>query len=385
MDKQKDNNKIKHSISTLPATVILILVALLLVFLGYIYLALKSGYTFDDLIDNIVGNLLGVLAAFLLFDILYNKMTQDAYAKETSQQITKTLMGDPETMDSFNDEDKTKFFESTIRSIAKDEDAVDLICDNAKKYLKNIQNTRVRKGMNYTISLSTEFPKAYDEFPGVKEGKYFYVQENLSYDLKYINDKDNYLDTNIVNIGFAFDKKQLDRSLLESHENADFSRCIFSENLDITAEAVDYLHSLSNEDFKKTFEKLFTMVIKVDGKNGTLENVKLNADGIVASYNVPFDVTKKELSIKIIFHMPKLWNSIFEVVLVDPTKDPKITLDFFPGKMDVSMYSYLNKRAETNDAAYEQLNGLFDVTVRDEWILPKSGIVFNIKRKEEAN
>ena len=40
---------------TLSATMVLVLIALLLVFVGYTYLALKNGYTLDDLIDNIVG------------------------------------------------------------------------------------------------------------------------------------------------------------------------------------------------------------------------------------------------------------------------------------------------------------------------------------------
>jgi hypothetical protein len=92
MDNQKQKKK-KSVMDTLSATMVLVLIALLLVFVGYTYLALKNGYTLDDLIDNIVGNLIGVLAAFLLFDILNNKLTQDAYARETSQQITKTLMG----------------------------------------------------------------------------------------------------------------------------------------------------------------------------------------------------------------------------------------------------------------------------------------------------
>ena len=91
MDNQKQKKK-KRVMDTLSATMVLVLIALLLVFVGYTYLALKNGYTLDDLIDNIVGNLIGVLAAFLLFDILNNKLTQDAYARETSQQITKTLM-----------------------------------------------------------------------------------------------------------------------------------------------------------------------------------------------------------------------------------------------------------------------------------------------------
>ena len=49
---------------TLSATMVLVLIALLLVFVGYTYLALKNGYTLDDLIDNIVGNLIGVLDVY---------------------------------------------------------------------------------------------------------------------------------------------------------------------------------------------------------------------------------------------------------------------------------------------------------------------------------
>lgn len=45
------------------------------------------------------------------------------------------------------------------------------------------------------------------------------------------------------------------------------------------------------------------------------------------------------------------------------------------------MYSYLNNRTETNAGAYELQNGLFNLTVKDEWIFPKSGVVFLIKRK----
>ncbi len=97
MDNQKQKKK-KSVMDTLSATMVLVLIALLLVFVGYTYLALKNGYTLDDLIDNIVGNLIGVLAAFLLFDILNNKLTQDAYARETSRrnhQDADGRAGDP--------------------------------------------------------------------------------------------------------------------------------------------------------------------------------------------------------------------------------------------------------------------------------------------------
>ena len=378
---KKENQKRTSRISTIPATVILILTALLLVCVGYVYLTLKNGYTFDELVDNIVGNLIGVLAAFLLFDILYNKLTQDGYAREISQQITKTLMGDTEILDAFCEEDKQAFLVSTIKSIVKDEDAVDMMVGNMDKYFHNMKLARIRKSFHYAITLTTELPAEYDEFPGIKEDMYFYVQENLNYEVKYLSGSDVALYTNEVKIGFSFDKRSLDAGLMESDKDQEFSKCIFNEKLDISKEAIDYLRKLSKDQLKQVFDKLFTAVLKVDGLQGILDRVDVRDGGIVATYKVNYEPNGNEHSIRVIFHMPKLWDSIFEVTLVDPTKEPKITFDYMPSKMDVTMFSYLNKGDESNDGAYEQRNGFYDIAIKSEWIYPKSGIVFNVKRK----
>lgn len=378
----KSDKREKKGLDTLPATMVMILIALLLVFAGYTYLAIKQGFTIDDLIDNIVGNLLGVLAAFLLFDILYNKLTQDAYAKETSQEITKTLMGDPTTLDAFSDEDKQVFLESTIKSIVKDQDAVDMLVGNTRKYVQQAQFARIRKSFDYTISLSTELPARYDEFPGAKGDEYFYVQENLNYEAKYLSGRDANLTSKEVKIGFCFDKRSLDAGLLESDDDPEFSKCVFNENLDVTKEAIEYLRNLPKNRLKDVFEELFTAVLKVDGKQGILAGVDVRDGGIVATYLVDYDTTANGHTIRVIFHMPKLWNSVFEVTLVDPTKAPKITFDYIPDRMEVTMYSYLNKETEANDGAYEQKNGIYDIAIKDEWIYPKSGIVFSVKRKK---
>lgn len=382
MDK---SDKKKSGSDTLSATMILILIAVLLVFAGYMYLTLKNGYTFDELIDNIVGNLIGVLAAFLLFDILNNKLTQDAYAKETSQHITKTLMGDPTTLDAFSDEDKKLFLISTIKSIMKDDDAVDMMAGNMSKYFEYGRYGRIRKSFHYTITLSTQLPKEYLDFPGAQEDEYFYVQENLNYEVKYLGDSDSNLSTQEVKVGFSFDKRSLDAGLLESDRDPEFSKCIFNESLEITKEAVAFIRGLNQEELKNLFEKKFTVVLKIDGIQGILDRIDVRDGGLVASYKVNYDAGRDEHSIRVIFHMPKLWNSIFEVTLVDPTRAPKITFDYVPGVMDVTMYSYLNKGDESNDGAYEQQNGLYDIAIKEEWIYPKSGIVFSVKKKEEDN
>ncbi len=384
MEDPKKNEKSR--LGTIPATLVLILTALLLVVGGYFYLYFKNEYTFTDLIDNIVGNLIGVLAAFLLFDILYNKLTQDEYARETSQQITRTLMGDPETLDAFSDEDKKAFMVSAIRSIMKDSDAVDMMVGNVSKYLDGAKNARIRKSYDYTINLTTVADsEAYNVIPGVAEGKYFYVQEKLNFEIKYLDEKDQNYSSHEVKIGFSFDKRSLDGGLLESDQDPEFARCIFNESLDITKEAVDYIRKLSQEQLKQLVGSLFTAVVKIDGHAGELDRVEVREGGIVAAYLIDYDFTRKEHSVRIVFHMPKLWNSIFEVTLVDPTKDPKITFDYMPGCMDVTMYSYLNKGEESNDGAYELQNGLYDVSIKGEWIYPKSGIVFSVRKKDEPD
>ncbi len=379
MNDRKNRKKLK--LTTWSATAILILTALLLVGAGYIYLSLKNGYTLTDLTDDIVGNLIGVLAAFLLFDILYNKLTMDAYAEETSQQITKTLMGDPATLDAFSDDDKKAFLESTVRSIVKDDDAVEMLIGNMSKYIDTDKVSRIRKSFVYTITLTTELPADYDVIPGKLEGEYFYVQENLNYEVKYLEGHDVNLSTEKVKVGFSFDKRSLDAGLMESDKDPEFSKCIFNESLEVTKEAVEYIRGLSQSELHDFMEKILTVVLKVDEHQGELEHVEIREGGIVATYDVKGLVNRDEHSIHIIFHMPKLWDSIFEVTLVDPTKEPKITFDYMPNTMDVKMYSYLNKGKEANDGAYEDRNGLFDIAIKNEWIYPKSGIVFNVRHK----
>lgn len=382
----KNNKKDKKIVlNTIPATIILLLLTLVLVLIGYAFLYYRNGYALEDLIDNVVGNLIGVLAAFCLFDILYNKLTKDEYARDVSKAITKTLMGDSDTLDAFDDKDKKNFMLSTINSMIHDKDAVDMIVAHMDKYMEFQNVPQIRKRFNYVITLSTEFPEDYNDFPGVSDKKYYYVQENLNYELKYLTDKHQNLDSHDVKIGFPFDKRNLDVGLLKSNEKSEFSKCVFNENLDISPEAIEFLFSLPVEKIKDIYQSLFTVVLKVDDHMGELKNVELNGDGIVATYHVNHNTEKNEHSVKIIFHMPKLWNSIFEVTLVDPTLNPQITFDYMPGKMDVNMYSYLNKGIEANDGAYEHQNGLFDISIKEDWIYPKSGIIFTVNKKHNKS
>ena len=350
------------------------------------YLAIKNGYKFDELIDNIVGNLIGVLAAFLLFDILYNKLTQDAYARETSQQITKTLMGEPEILDSFSEEDKRNFIKSTMSSMMKDEDAVDMLVANLGKYFDTVKEARIRKSFDYIISLKPQLPVEYEEcgFPNID--KYYLIDEEFKFQIKFLSDRVDGYNSEYVNIGFAYDKKSLDAGLLENGQDADFAGCIFNEDLVVEPEVIRFINDIPNDELLNVFGKLFEPILRIDNSNTEDDNlvaVERKDNGVILKFKIDYDYsnTLREHFISIYFKMPRIWNSIFEVTLVDPTKEPHIKMKY-EKNMDVIMYSYLNKENESNTGACIRKAGLYDIAIKDEWIYPKSGVVFSVKKKE---
>ena len=386
MDNQKQKNK-KRVMHTLSATMVLVLIALLLVFVGYTYLALKNGYTLDDLIDNIVGNLIGVLAAFLLFDILNNKLTQDAYARETSQLFTKTLMGEPEILDSFSDEDKKTFLKSTITSMIKDEDAVDMLSTNMEKYFDRARGARIRKMFDYTINLEPNLTEEYVKagFPGATDGKYYLIDEELKFSVKCLGGTDENYTGDVIRLGFAYDKKSLDGGLLETGQDADFTKSIFNEDLVVEPEAVDFINSIPADKIRDVINDLFMPILRIDNSGDNDDEaqfeVERKSNGFILKFKLDFDRNEAsgEHLVSIYFKMPRVWNSIFEVTLVDPTKEPHIKLKYKNG-MDVTMYSYLNKESTANVGACIQRAGLYDIAIKDEWIYPKSGVIFHIKK-----
>lgn len=391
MDNEKQKKKKAGRMDTISATMVLILIALLLVFVGYTYLALKNGYTVDDLIDNIVGNLIGVLAAFLLFDILNNKLTQDAYARETSQQITKTLMGEPEILDSFSDEDKKTFLKSTITSMVRDEDAVDMLSANMEKYFDRVRGARIRKMFDYTINLEPDLPEEYAKagFPGASEGKYYLIDEELKFNVKYLGGTDENYNSDVICLGFAYDKKSLDGGLLETGHDADFTKSIFNEDLVVAPEAVDFINNIPADKVKGVINTLFMPILRIDNSGDNEDDgqfeVERKSNGFILKFRLDFDRSEadNEHLVSIYFKMPRVWNSIFEVTLVDPTKAPHIKLKYKSG-MDVTMYSYLNKESSANAGACIQRAGLYDIAIKDEWIYPKSGVIFHIKKAQEG-
>ena len=183
----------------------------------------------------------------------------------------------------------------------------------------------------------------------------------------------------------AYDKKSLDGGLLETGQDADFTKSIFNEDLVVESEAVDFINSIPADKIRDVINDLFMPILRIDNSGDNDDEaqfeVERKSNGFILKFKLDFDRNEAsgEHLVSIYFKMPRVWNSIFEVTLVDPTKEPHIKLKYKNG-MDVTMYSYLNKESTANVGACIQRAGLYDIAIKDEWIYPKSGVIFHIKK-----
>lgn len=344
-----------------------------------LYSTLKGFFSSGEFIVNVINNIIGIIPPILIFDFFNEKLSRDASAVEMSNHITETLMSNPEMLELFTLEQRKDFIYSTISSIVKEPDAVEMINDRLVNYLSANTEYRLRKEFDYDFELSESLPSAYGEILSNKED-YFYVQEKLHYKVKNLSRAANNTDTREIRIGFVFDNKSLDNVLREKGVDSDFDKCIFRESLDVKKEDIESLRA-AVIDIEK-FQKIFRLDLQIDSCKAKIMDVIVKEDGIVCKMFVEHDISAMEHSVRIIFHMPKRWDSILEVALVDPTKAPKISVSYPEDVMNVEMFSFLSKGEESSlEVAHEHLNGIYDIAINHEWIYPISGMVFSVNKK----
>ena len=388
----------------------------LLIVFGEIFLFLSDpDASLMDLLKDTVGNLMGVLAAFLVFDIAHEWMSKESYASEISEQILDTLMYHPEAMELYENEQKKVFVNAFIGSIVNDKDAADMIENHLETYLLTPEDfkqksyltagdCRLKTAFSYRFVLETERTQAFQALrTDVAHDPYFYVQEELNYTVKYLDPKGNNMNSEFVKIGLIYDNGGLDAFLRGSkngEEREVFKNCIFREILDIDAEDKALFKELQDQDHQAELRalahRMFRPHITIDRTKGELYDVQVGSFkgrdyGLLFTFKVAHDQTLTEHDVSLIFHMPKRWDSIIEVALVEPTKDPQISISYNEDAMDVEMYSFLNKGdASSYDNTLEEENGVYSIALSNEWVYPMSGVVFFVRKdarvraKEEA-
>ncbi|MBQ6095364.1 MAG: hypothetical protein IJL09_08160 [Lachnospiraceae bacterium] len=377
-----------------------------LIVLGEVFLFFSDPNTsLMDLLKDTVGNLMGVLAAFLVFDVAHEWMSKESYASEISEQILDTLMYHPEAMELYENDQKKVFVNAFIGSIVKDKDAAEMIENHLDTYLLTPEDfkqkpnltagdCRIKTAFSYRFVLETERTQAFQTLRSdAKKDPYFYVQEELNYTVKYLDQKGNNMNSEFVKIGLIYDNGGLDaflRSSKNGEEREVFKNCIFREILDIVPEDKAIFHDLQDSEHSgeliKLAHRMFRPHLTIDRTKGELYNVEVGNYkgrdyGLLFTFKVAHDQNATEHDVSLIFHMPKRWDSIIEVALVEPTKDPQISISYNEDAMDVEMYSFLNKGdASSYDNTLEEENGVYSIALSNEWVYPMSGTVFFVRK-----
>ncbi len=400
-DNQKGKKIYRRDINK--GYVILYLVVFIIIIIGEIILVvLGDSFSPADLAKDTIGNLMGVLVAFLIFDIAHERMSKDSYASEISEQILDTLRYHPEALELYENDQKKEFVNAFISSIVDDKDAAEMINNHLNSYLLTEKDfkekigitekdCRIRTAFSYRFVLETERTSAFEDLRAQKDSRgfdpYFYVQEELNYKVKYLAPKGNYTDREEVKIGFIYDNAALDRFLRgnksEQHDEL-LKNCLFRESLDIEDIDKEMFDQMSNDKTKliAMIKKMFRPHLNIDRCRGEIVDVNVIPDsGVIIVFKVGHDVKAFEHTIDIVFHIPKKWNTVIEVALVEPTKEPRISLSYSEDAMDVEMYTFLNKgESSSYENTSENENGVYSIALIDEWVFPISGVVFPVRR-----
>jgi hypothetical protein len=365
-EKREQNRKSRKYVTVMLALITLVFWAVFLVIKIWIAKSRGSEFDFSTVLDGILDNLLGVIPPIIIFNFAYEYFTQDYMSEEMSEQITQTLMSDPRAIARFDKEAKETFVYTTLLSMLKEEQGK-MVYGMIKPYLHCDYN--IRKFFKYKFIIS-EYTKD-SIFP---REEYLRIQEKLTYKKYYMTS--NSFERRFK-IGFFIEDVELD-SALKNHQ------FLFREDLKIQKKELDKLISLDTTQKKAFVLQGMRMKVFINNNEAELENVIIDDTGILLEMNCMDEPDEsffqKEVTIEVGFMMPMLKSNckIFASIS-EPTYSPNIELSYPEDKFKVTMLPFLNGNTLSKDAMH--YDGICEIAIHDEWIMPMSGVAFLINAK----
>ena len=362
-NKNKPNRR-THGLRTITIMLALITTAVWLILLLIKYIV--SGVDLASLFDDILANILGILPPIILFNFLYEYLTKEHVADEMTEQITQTLMSNPQTIDLFDEQPKKEFVRATIQTLVG-EDESDMVYGVVEPYLNMHYN--IRRFFRYSITL-----RDYTDNPLFPSDRYMRVYEDLKYKKHYIGD--NALSKRFQ-IGFFVSNEELDKEL---HGQA----YLFRENLTLDTADLQAMTAWTEERKTAFVEKDMSLRVFIDDLSCTIEKVVINGNGILVDLSSDHDINSQELKIEVMFNMPQRKGySEFLVSISEPTFSPNIQLSYPESTMQVTMFPFLNDGDECLVQNAMRNTGSCDIYLQDKWIYPMSGVVFIVQDKKK--
>lgn len=224
-------------------------------------------FSADDLLNDIISNILGILPPILIFNFAFEYFAQKYESDEISEKIADTIMGKSDIMSRFTDEQKIDFIKSTIGTMV-DPEAAEMTGAVIYPYITNSYN--IRTYFKYSIIL-----RDYENNPDFPKEKYMKVYENFKFTKKYINDDNLPQD---FHVGFITENHELDTAL----RNQNY---IFQENLSIEKSEMDKMLTLTPEERLKIVLEEMQLSVYIDDLKAKITEVVFSPAGIDVSFH----------------------------------------------------------------------------------------------------
>lgn len=364
---KKDKNRKGRKYATIMLALITLTTWIVIMIIKVLIMRSRGlDFNFADLLDGILDNLLGILPPIIVFNFAYEYFTQDYLSEEMSEQITRTLMSDPRAISRFDRNAKQTFVHTTLLSMLKEEQG-EMIYGMIQPYMSSEYN--IRKYFHYKFIIG-EYGK-----DGIfSKNEYFKIQEKLTYKKLFMTackfDKR-------FKLGFFIEDGELDSAL----KNQQY---LFREDLKIAKDELEKLMVMDLAQRKAFVTEFMRLKVFINTSEAELYDVLINEAGIIIEMNCkeefPKDMFQKDVTVEVGFHMPMLKSNckIFASIS-EPTYSPSIELTYPEDKVKVVMLPFLNGNTSIKDSMH--YDGMCEITVHDDWIMPMSGVAFLIDTK----
>lgn len=250
--------------------------------------------------------------------------------------------------------------------------------ENSKAIFSMIQpyldrRFHLKKDFRYIINI-TSLREAKFSISGLPfeemENKYCRVYERLSFSKHYI-ESDGISE---FWIAFTFDDGSLD-------DNLHNEKIYFSETLKLQKRDIDIIKGLNNSDLRWYVDNCFKVRAAVNGSTLKKYDVTLEKSGIYVKY----DLSEKHIKIrfKASFEIPFDYNNNYlNISIKEPTYSPEILIRYSDDFFSANLATFFDENMKLTDSA--SIDGEFEMRAENQWILPMSGAIVGIHKKERG-
>lgn len=284
--------------------------------------------------------------------------------KDKCENFVKVIDSYSDTM---SEELKLSVIKSSIYTLS-DEYSASILKSTISRLSNGHFNLRKRFDYNIRIQKNFDFKNV-----NIPADKYFRLCERLAYSKIFRTNKPEA--GSPFWISFATGLADLDEELRDEN-------FFFSENLMIDIEDIIKISELDDESKCDFYTSVMGVQMVINDKRLVPTEIVVNKSGIFGCYDMP-DELGELINVSIRFKIPQKYdNSFFFACISEPTYSPVICVEYDEDDFDVDMIPFLTRSLTTKDT--RALDGICELAVDNEWIMPISGAIFLIKKVDNV-